>query len=221
MKHTQMIQALVRHLNHRTLACELDEWDDLTETSQWLHSRIGWDEDEWDEHLQVTSVKDLEFVFWNDVCEEYKTFLTNQGWTRESWNERVHQRAGACQVNKWSELSEQSQAEYQEQGLTEEEWNSDRWIHNRHDAEAILWEDLCNPYRQELQARGWNKEAWNDDDGTKMTFYNEAELDWEELSEDRRQQFINDGFTERKYRRTMRSTEDGSHNDILAPAGEL
>jgi hypothetical protein len=202
------------------LTCELDEWDDLTETSQWLHARIGWYEDEWDEHLQVTNVKDLEFVFWSDVCEEFKTFLTNQGWTQESWNEQVHQRAGACQVRKWSELSEQSQAEYEKQGLTEDEWNSDRWIHTRDDADAILWEDICDSYREQLQARGWNEEAWNDDDGTKMTFYNEPELDWEELSEDRRQQFINDGFTESKYQRSMRNTEDGSHNDILAPAGK-
>ena len=205
-----------------THLCELDEWNVLTEESQWMHARIGWNPEMWGEQVRVTSENDMENVFWDNVCKEYKGVLTSQGWSRDMWNERVHERAGACQVSKWNDLSEQSKQVYQEEdGLSEEEWNFDRWIHNRQDAEGILWEDICHSYRQELQARGWNKEAWNDHDGTKMSFYNEAELNWEELSEDRRQQYIDDGYTERSYHRLARNAEDGSHNDILAPAGEF
>jgi len=207
--------------SHATPICELNEWQDLSTDSKSQYIKMGWDEDEWDDSLQITGVDKLDEVLWNDICENYQAILTSQGYKEDSWNTRVHVLSGACQVVSWNDLSEESQEEYENEGWTESMWNNNRWIHSRHDAEDFLWKDLCSPYRQELQARGWTEQAWDTDDGTKMTFYNEAELSWEELSQDRQLQFIKDGFNKKNFHRMYRNTEDGSHNDILAPAGEF
>ena len=184
--------------------------------------QIDWDEDEWNENLLVSSLDNVEEVFWNDLCQQYQDILQNQGHTRETWDKGIHKAAGAhCQVAAWNELSVESSRQYQADGWTAESWNARRWIYSRKNAEEILWTDLCSPYRQELQACGWNEVAWNQDDVSKMTFYNEAELDWDELPEGRRRHFTNNGVDRDEYQLEYRNTEDGSHSDMLAPGGKF
>ena len=207
--------------SNTVVICDKEAWDELEKDSQYEYKRIGWTKSKWDKRLEITDEKDVELVYWEEVCEEYRTLLTKQEWDDESWDEAVHARAGGCKGVFWKELTEASQDYYEEEGWTEEMWDDDRWIHGRKDAEPILWRDICEPYRRELEVRGWNEEAWDSDDGTKMSFYNEAELTWDELTEERQNQWIHNGYHKEDFEQLLRGKTNGGHNDILAPAGDF
>ncbi len=58
------------------------------------------------------------------------------------------------------------------------------------DNEDISWGNLSSQKRKELKESGWNREAWDRDDPKLMTFYNEVELGWYQLPDDRREYWI-------------------------------
>jgi hypothetical protein len=128
----------------------------------------------------------------------------------------------ACQSVTWEELSANSQEYYIREGLwTQETWNKDLFIRVDEDVENLLWKDICDAYRRKLEARGWTEEAWNGGDISRMKFYNEAELNFDQLPEDRKNHWVNfQGFSRSDFEMLFDSGQH-RHLDLIAPGSDF
>jgi len=79
----------------------------------------------------------------------------------------------------------------------------------------MSWDDFGAEKRRELELRGWNRDAWDGDDPTLMSYYNEVELYWNQLPEDRKAYWRDLDYTEEKW-----DTEELTDHDRVDIKGD-